>query len=115
LRKVDAHGTAGNFLAGHCLLCLLCFLDSLVANVSEAFDLAGLAVCRERHTRDGSKFGEYVLDGIVFDVEGQVADEECVGGVGQCIIESLGTGLLTVTRLGWLAVVEVDVDLTAVE
>lgn len=75
-------------------------LDRVEGNVAEALEVTSLHVGGETDARDLASVAEEGVDGVLVDVEGEVADEESVGLGAQGITVGLSAVIGTLTGVG---------------
>jgi hypothetical protein len=109
---VNADSTTLNILAVQGLEGSGSLLGSSEIDVSEALERAGVAVGREGDTGNATVLSEDLLDRVVGAVEGQVAEEEGVGGSAALVTVLGGTVVLGGLLAGSA---EVDVQVATIK
>lgn len=109
--EVEAQRTAVDLSASKLAVGSLGLLNGGVLNVTEALGATGLGVSGQTDAQDATLLSEDITQSILSSAEGQVANEQSVGGGAGLVTVGTGTSLGTVTTLVVLAgsgVIEVD-------
>lgn len=109
--EVEAQRTAVDLSASKLAVGSLGLLNGGVLNVTEALGATGLGVSGQTDAQDATLLSEDITQSILSSAEGQVANEQSVGGGAGLVTVGTGTSLGTVTTLVVLAgsgVVQVD-------
>lgn len=116
-REVKTHTTAGNFPTLASLKSGLGLIDAAELNIAKTLGVTGVDVGGETNAQDGAVVSKDFLDLILGSVEGEVTDEEGVGGRAALVAELAGAVLLTIGTAGIVlaSVGKVNVQLTAIE
>merc|ERR1712098_289001 len=77
---VKSDGTASNIGTGHSLKSGLGIINGREGDVSEALGVTSLHISWKSDVDDSSVLAESLTDSVLISIEGQVAQEESVGG-----------------------------------